>query len=81
MTEHQELLAQFAKIVSEVGRIPESRVTGEARLVDDLDLDSLSLIEIAEIVRETWHVSLGQDDMRQFLTVDDVLSAIERQLT
>jgi acyl carrier protein len=74
-----KLLDKFAEIVCDVGQIPVSSVTGEARLVEDLDLDSLSLVEIAEIARSTWNVSLRDTDIRRF-TVNDVVASVERQL-
>jgi acyl carrier protein len=43
----QEILAGLGKIVNEITGIPAVEVTPEKSFVDDLDIDSLSMVEIA----------------------------------
>jgi acyl carrier protein len=42
----QEILANFAEIVEEFVGVPSGEVTPESDLTDDLDIDSLSMVEI-----------------------------------
>ncbi|HEY8043766.1 MAG TPA: acyl carrier protein, partial [Streptosporangiaceae bacterium] len=46
MTE-QEILAGLGEIVDEVAGVPADQVTPDKSFVDDLDIDSLSMVEIA----------------------------------
>ena len=46
MTE-QEILAGLGEIVEEIAGVPADEVTPNKSFVDDLDIDSLSMVEIA----------------------------------
>jgi hypothetical protein len=46
MTE-QEILTGLGEIIDEVAGVPADQVTPEKTFVDDLDIDSLSMVEIA----------------------------------
>ena len=46
MTE-QEILAGLGEIIDEVAGVPADQVTPDKTFVDDLDIDSLSMVEIA----------------------------------
>ena len=60
--------------IAEVG--PErSEITREATL-EDLDLDSLDLVEIAQLVQERWGVELEPQDFVDVKTVGDALDVI-----
>ena len=43
----EEIIAGIAEIIEEVTGIEPSEVTPEKSFVDDLDIDSLSMVEIA----------------------------------
>ena len=46
MTE-QEILTGLGEIVDEVAGVPADQVTPDKTFVDDLDIDSLSMVEIS----------------------------------
>jgi acyl carrier protein len=45
----EEILPDLASIVEEVAGVDASEVTPEKSFVDDLDIDSLSMVEIAKL--------------------------------
>lgn len=51
-----------------------------ARLVDDLELDSLALLTLAVEVENQFRVRLSEDDDQAIETVDDLVSTVERRL-
>jgi acyl carrier protein len=52
-----------------------SDIKREATL-EDLDVDSLDLVEIAQLVQETWGVELDPQDFVDVRTVGDALDLI-----
>ena len=49
---NEEILGGLAEIVNEVAGVDTSEVTREKSFVDDLDIDSLSMVEIAVQVED-----------------------------
>ena len=60
--------------------LEESKVVSDARLKDDLDIDSLDLVEIAMSLEDVFNITLPEDEMENITTVGDVVSVIEARL-
>lgn len=60
--------------------IEGSKVSPEASLVDDLDLDSLDTVELTLHLEETYGIEIPDSDLEQLATVGDALELIERKL-
>lgn len=73
----QEILGGVAEIVNEVAGIPTSEVQPEKSFVDDLDVDSLSMVEIAVAAQDKFGVEIPDDDMKNLRTVKDVINYIQ----
>ena len=71
--------------LAEILEIDESRITREARFRDDLDADSLALIELvealeAELGERTVGFSIDDDDLGDLLTVGDAVDYVVQRL-
>lgn len=77
----QDILAEFAEIVREVVGIPVSEVQPDAHLRDDLDIDSLSLVEIMVAVEDRFGVATPDEIAADLETVDAVLNHIAQYQT
>ncbi len=73
----QEILAGLGKIVNEITGIPAAEVTLEKNFVDDLDIDSLSMVEIAVAAQDEFGVEIPDDQLKNLKTVKDVLTFIQ----
>lgn len=60
--------------IAEIGP-DRSEITREATL-EDLDIDSLDLVEIAQLVHERWAVELDPQEFGGVKTVGDALDVI-----
>jgi len=60
--------------IAEIGP-DRSEIRREATL-EDLDVDSLDLVEIAQLVQETWGVELDPQDFADVKTVGDAVDVI-----
>ena len=60
--------------IAEIGP-DRSEIRREATL-EDLDIDSLDLVEVAQLVQETWGIELDPQDFTDVKTVGDALDVI-----
>jgi acyl carrier protein len=78
MATQQEILSGLADIVNEVAGVPASDVQPEKSFVDDLDIDSLSMVEVVVAAEERFGVKIPDDDVKGLRTVGDAVSYIEK---
>ncbi len=71
------VLAELAAILHEVADVDEKDVTPEKSFVDDLDVDSLSMVEVAMAVEEKFGAAIPDDKLSDLKTVGDAVSYIE----
>ena len=67
-----------AEIVEEVAGIDAAEVTPEKSFVDDLDIDSLSMVEIAVQAEDRFGVKIPDDQLAQLKTVSDAVDYIAK---
>ena len=73
-----EIIAGLAEIVEEVTGIEPSEVTPEKSFVDDLDIDSLSMVEIAVQAEDRYVVEIPDEDLAKLRTVQDAVDYIQK---
>ncbi len=78
VTTHEDIRTQLAEIVHEVAGTPTRDVQPEKSFIDDLDVDSLSMVEIAVAAEERFEVSIPDDEIKNLRTVGDAVTYIER---
>lgn len=72
-----ELLRELQLMMKELFDLDSDKVQPQARLIEDLELDSLDAIDLAVRVEETTGLALDETKIRELRTVEDVLVAIE----
>ena len=72
-----EIIAGLAEIVEEVTGIEPSEVTPE-KSFDDLDIDSLSMVEIAVQTEDRYGVEIPDEDLAKLRTVQDAVDYIQK---
>ena len=73
-----EILEGLGEIVEEVAGVPAAEVTPEKTFVDDLDIDSLSMVEIAVAAQDKFGVEIPDDQLKDLKTVQDVVDYVRR---
>ncbi|HEU4393535.1 MAG TPA: phosphopantetheine-binding protein [Solirubrobacterales bacterium] len=61
--------------LSELADLKPEEITDDATL-EDLDIDSLDLVELAQIIEERYEVRLERDDFKDVTTVGGAVEAI-----
>jgi acyl carrier protein len=80
-----EVLALIRERLAEILEIDESRVTREARFAEDLEADSLALIELVEILEDelgerTVGFSFDDEDLADLHRVGDAVDYVMARL-
>ncbi len=73
----QEILAGLAAIVNEVAGVPVEDVQPDKSFVDDLDVDSLSMVEVVMASEDKWGVKIPDEAVKNLKTVGDAVAYIE----
>ena len=74
----QEILIGLGEILDEVAGVPADQVTPEKAFVNDLDIDSLSMVEIAVAAQDKFGVDIPDDQLKDLTTVRDVIDYVRR---
>lgn len=72
----QEVLAGIKEIVEEVAGVPGSDIEMSKNFTDDLDVDSLSMVEVVVASEERFGVKIPDDQVTELKTVGDAVNFI-----
>ncbi|MBT4948489.1 MAG: acyl carrier protein [Candidatus Nanopelagicales bacterium] len=73
----EEVLSGLAIIVNEVAGVPVEQITMEKSFVNDLDVDSLSMVEVVMAAEDKWGVTIPDAAAKDLVTVGDAVAYIE----
>ena len=74
---NEDIIAGLGEIVEEVAGVAAADVTVEKSFTDDLDIDSLSMVEIAVQAEDKFGVKIPDDELANLKTVGDAVAYIE----
>ena len=77
MASTEEIRSDLAEIVNEITGIPADDVQLDKSFTDDLDVDSLSMVEVVVAAEEKFGVTIPDDQVKNLKTVGDAVSFIE----
>ena len=73
---HADVLAGLKQIVEEVAGIPAASVELDKNFTDDLDVDSLSMVEVVVAAEERFGVKIPDESVEDLVTVADAVNFI-----
>ncbi len=74
----EEILSGLGEIIDEVAGVPADQVTPDKSFVDDLDIDSLSMVEIAVAAQDKFGVEIPDEQLKDLKTVQDVVNFVSK---
>jgi len=80
LADPQRIHATVRAALVELFGIDPARITPEARLADDLEIDSIDAVDLMEHVKRTTGHKLSAEDFRSVRTVGDLVAAVHRLL-
>lgn len=78
MASDQEILDALADIVNEIAGVPKEDVQTDKSFTDDLDVDSLAMVEVVVAAEEKFEVKIPDDDVKNLRTVGDAVNYIKQ---
>lgn len=74
-----DIIGALAQILSEVAGVDPADVTAGKSFADDLDLDSLAMVEVAFVIEERLGVRIPEEQAGQLITVGEMAAVLERE--
>ena len=72
----EEILTQLRPIIAEQLGVDESEVKEDASFTDDLNADSLDLVEMIMSLEEKFHVHISDEEAEKITTVGEAVDFI-----
>ncbi len=79
-TNDTNLFETIQAVIAEQLNIDASQVTPEAKLVKDLGVDSLDIVELIMALEERFGIEIPDEQAEKIVNVGDVMRYIEKQL-
>ena len=70
--------AKLKEIILDILDIEESKITPDARFIDDLGAGSIDLVEIITAAQNTFNVDITDEQAAKMATVKDVIDFLEK---
>ena len=77
----QELFVRFTKCAVDVLSVDASKITLEASFGDDLDADSLDLVELVMALEEEFGISVPESDLEGVDTVGKAFNLVTSKVS
>jgi acyl carrier protein len=78
MSTRAEIVAGLQEILEEVAGVEPADATEDKNFTEQLDVDSLSMVEVVVAAEEKFDVKIPDDDVQNLKTVGDAVSYIEK---
>ncbi|MCO8193950.1 MULTISPECIES: acyl carrier protein [Anaerofustis] len=73
------MLEDIKKVLVDALDIDESLITPEARLKEDLDIDSLAAVELSLELETEFDVQIEDEELEKLVTVQDIIDIIKEK--
>lgn len=78
--DNAETFDKFKQCAVEVLQVPEDKVTPEASFADDLDADSLDLVELVMALEEQFGITVEESELEGVQTVGQAFDLVSSKL-
>ena len=80
MQDTQKVFAEVTAALVELFEVDPSRITPEARLYEDLEIDSIDAIDLIDRLREVAGRKIPAERFRSVRTIGDLVGAVQQLL-
>ena len=81
MMSRDEVYTRLARYLGDMFEVPEEKIRPEARLYEELDLDSIDAVDLIVKLQEITGRKLAPAEFKSVRTVGDVVDKLHAQLT
>lgn len=75
---HDDVHADIAELLAQIIEVPAADITPQARLAEDLGVDSLSLLELVIGIEERFGVVIPDSEVSGLVRVEDATTYVVR---
>lgn len=75
--DRDELFAKMKEVIAEQLGVEEAEITEEASFQDDLNADSLDIVELVMALEETFDIKIPDEEAENIKTVADAIAFVE----
>lgn len=75
-----EIFAKVKELIVEQLDVEEDMITSDTSLTDDLDADSLDIVELMMAIEEEFNIEISDDDTDKISTVGEAVAYISELL-
>jgi len=72
----EEIYTRIRQTLESNFEIPTERITLDARLMEDLELDSIDAIDMAVQIQEMTNVRVDEEELKKLRTVNDTVELV-----
>ena len=76
-----EIYSIVKKYLIEDFEVPEEKISPEANLFEDLELDSIDALDMIAILESEIEMGVNEEELKSILTVKDIVNYILNNLT
>ncbi|GAA3214577.1 acyl carrier protein [Streptomyces sp. XM83C] len=76
----EEIVRGLAEILNEVADVEPADVAEDKSFTEDLDVDSLAMVEVIVSMEERFGVRLPEEELKELRMVADLVTRVEKQL-
>jgi acyl carrier protein len=80
MKDQQEIFNNIQRVLEDLFEVDPQQVTPEARLYEELDIDSIDAIDLLIELKKSTGKKMHPDDFKAVRSVQDMVDAISRLL-
>lgn len=80
MTEQDKIFQEVSTLLTKLFEIAPEEITPEARLYEDLELDSIDAVDMIVHLQKKTGKKIKPEEFKAVRTVQDVVDAVERLL-
>lgn len=78
MKTKEEILSEIAEVLAGEFEIPREKITADARLYEDLDLDSIDAVDLVVRIQQRTGIKVVAEDFKAIRTLGDVADVIAK---
>lgn len=73
------MFERVRKHIAELLGIKESLITPDSKFVEDLNADSLDIVQMLIVLEDAFNVEFSDDEIASLKTVGDIVSFVEKK--
>ncbi|KPK43037.1 MAG: hypothetical protein AMJ78_00295 [Omnitrophica WOR_2 bacterium SM23_29] len=76
----EQIKKEIKSMISEIIEVSESKLTEDARFVEDLDVDSMRALEIVASIEKKYKVAIPEDQIRTLRSLKNIYDLLEKSI-